>query len=163
MRRKDKLLPSRPIRLTSSTLKSTTPVSKPPPLRKLLMLMPPGKLDMVPKRDSHLTPPERPGPPTCQTMLSRTQISTSKPQLQLRRLWPMPLKLMPTQRRPKPPQLKLPQLSSNSTRAEDHSLNKETNLNLNQNPHQDPQPQAHPQDHQAENLHQTEINKCKFA
>ena len=52
-RRKDKPLPSRPIRLTFSTLKSTTPNSRPMPPRKLLMLMPPGKPSMELKRDFH--------------------------------------------------------------------------------------------------------------
>jgi hypothetical protein len=50
---RDKLLPSRPIRLMSSTLKSTTLSSRLMPLEKLLMLMPPGKLNMEAKRDFH--------------------------------------------------------------------------------------------------------------
>merc|ERR1711990_555739 len=113
--------------------------SRPPLPEKLLMLMPPGKPSTTHKRDFHSIPPERPGPPTCQTMLSRTQTSMSRPQLQLRRLWPMPprLKLRPrlmlTQRRRRP--LLLPQPSFNSTEAE--TLPKrELPLNLNQS-HQD--------------------------
>merc|ERR1719327_1092527 len=61
--------------------------SKPPLPEKLLMLMPPGSQSTTPKRDSHSTPQERPGLLTCQTMLLRTQISTSKHQPQSKRLW----------------------------------------------------------------------------
>merc|ERR1711990_243506 len=52
-RKRDKLLPSRPIKLMFFTLKSTTPTSRPTLPRKLLMLMPPGKLNIMLKRDSH--------------------------------------------------------------------------------------------------------------
>jgi len=111
LKSKDKLLPSRPIRLTSSTSKNTMPTSRPPLLEKLLMLIPPGKPDTMPKRDSHSTPQERHGLPTCQTMLLRTQTSTSRPQLQLRRSWLMPPRL---KRRPKrmPPHQLQPRLLS---------------------------------------------------
>merc|ERR1719331_1040842 len=101
---RDKPLPSRPIKLTSSTLKNTMLTSKPPLPEKSLMLMPHGKLNTTDKRDSHSIPQERPGPPTCQTMLLRTQISMLKLQLQLRKFWEMPPRLKPTQRR------RLPQL-----------------------------------------------------
>merc|ERR1712167_205093 len=100
----------------------------------------------------------RPGLPICQTMLLRTEISTSKPQLQSRRLWPtLPRlkprpKLMPTQHqlpqllKPQLPK-KPPQLSSNFTE-EEHLLKRELkNLNPNQNQDQTPaQPTAPHQD-----------------
>merc|ERR1719263_1266767 len=99
--------------------------SRPPPLEKLLMLILPGKLNTTDKRDSHSIPQLRPGLLTCQTMLLKTEISTSKPQLQSRKFSVMPPRLrprprlMPTQRRRlPPPQLKLPHHSFNSTEAE---------------------------------------------
>merc|ERR1712127_573774 len=131
---------SRPIRPMSSTLRNTTPTSRPPLPEKLPMLTQPGKLDTMDKRDSHSIPQERHGLLTCQTMLLKTQTSTSRPQLQSRRSWPMPprekpplkpsllkepsqlqeppqlpqLKVPPLPQLPQPPQL----LSFNSTRAE---------------------------------------------
>merc|ERR1719450_1835569 len=125
--------------------------SRPPPLEKLLMLTPPGKPNTTPKRDSHSIPQLRPGLLTCQTMLLKMEISTLRPQPQLRRLWPMPPrlkprpKLMPTHQRRRlllPPQLKLLHHSSNST--EEETLPKRdqaTNLNLN---HLDPSHQELP-------------------
>merc|ERR1711907_272536 len=110
--------------------------SKPPLPEKLLMLMLPGKLNTMLKRDSHSTPQERPGPPTCQTMLLRTQTSMSKPQLQSRKLLLMPPRLrprprlMPTQRRKRKPLNQLHH-SSNSTEAET-SPKREPKLRLNQ-------------------------------
>merc|ERR1711990_802280 len=123
--------------------------SKPPLPEKSLMLMPPGREDTMPKRDSHSIPQGRPGPPTCQTMLLRTQISMSKPQLQLRKLLLMPprpkppLKQKPThqRRRRKPPPLPRkpplpnqlpPHHSFNSTEAET-LLKRELDNNLNLN------------------------------
>merc|ERR1712167_18678 len=90
---RDKLLPSRPIKPTFSTSKNTMLTSRPPLLEKLLMLMVPGKPDTMLKRDFHSIPQERLGPPTCQTMLSRTQISMLKPQPQLRKFLVMPPRL----------------------------------------------------------------------
>merc|ERR1719263_1858359 len=125
--------------------------SKPPLPEKSLMLMLPGKPNTTPKRDSHSIPQERPGLLTCQTMLLRMEISTSRPQPQLRRLWPMPPRLKPRpklmlphqRRRPPPlPQLKLPHHSFNST--EEETLLKRdqaTNPNLN---HPDPSHQELP-------------------
>merc|ERR1719263_2187533 len=101
--------------------------SRPLPLEKLLMLMLPGKLNTTDKRDSHSIPQLRPGLLTCQTMLLKTEISTSKPQLQSRKFSVMPprpkppLRRKPTQRkrrRERLPQLKLLHHSSNSTEAE---------------------------------------------
>merc|ERR1712166_386257 len=103
---------------------------------------------------------------TCQTTLLKMEISMSKPQHHLRKLWPMPpkLKLRPKKPQLKPlPQLKLlpllpqlkkpPQHSFNCTEAEEALLNREPNQNQN---HQDqrPLPQAH-QSHQDQD--QTEI------
>merc|ERR1719263_1267013 len=105
--------------------------SRLPPPGKLLMPTPPGKPNTTPKRDSHSIPQQRPGLLTCQTMLLRMEISTSRPQPQLRRLWPPPL-----------PQLKLPHHSFNST--EEETLLKRdqaTNPNLN---HPDPSHQELP-------------------
>merc|ERR1719197_1225156 len=150
LRDRDKLLPSRHTRLTSSMSKNTMLTSKPPLPEKLLMLMLPGKLNTMLKRDSHSIPQQRPGPPTCQTMLLRMLISTSKHQLQSRRFSMMPpklnklLKTRPThQRRRLLPQLKvpLPHHSFNSTRAEtllkrDQRPMRASHLDLN-----------HPQDH----------------
>merc|ERR1712178_113795 len=124
---KDKLLPSRPIRLTSSTSKNTMLTSKPPLPEKSLMLMLLGKPNTTLKRDSHSIPQLRPGLLTCQTMLLRTQISTSKPQLQLRKFWLMPKRLklrprkLPTHQRGRRLLLqrkRLPHHSFNSTEAE---------------------------------------------
>merc|ERR1711990_779844 len=112
--------------------------SKPPLPEKLLMPMPPGKEDIMLKRDSHSIPQLRPGLLTCQTMLLKTQTSTSKPQPQLRKsLLMLPrlnklLRTKPTPQRrlkrvrlppkhqlpPKPQLLLLPHHSFNSTRAE---------------------------------------------
>merc|ERR1719263_836957 len=89
---------------------------KPPLPEKLLMLIQPGKLDTTPKRDSHSIPQERPGLLTCQTMLLRTQTSTSKHQPQSRRLLLMLLrlkrlpKIRPTHQRRRPPLPPPPQL-----------------------------------------------------
>merc|ERR1712167_453135 len=126
---------------------NTMLTSRPPLLEKLLMLMVPGKPDTMLKRDFHSIPQERHGPPTCQTMLSRTQISMLKPQPQMRKFLVMPpglSKLLRTklthQRRRRPPPLK-PQLpkpphhSFNSTEAE-ILPKRELPLNLNQS-HQD--------------------------
>merc|ERR1719327_1049604 len=121
--------------------------SKPPLPEKLLMLMPPGKPNIMPKRDSHSTPQVRPGLLTCQTMLLRTQISTSKPQLQSRKFLVMPPRLrprprlMPTQRRRRKPPNQLHH-SSNSTEAET-SPKREPKLRLNPN-HLDLNHQAAP-------------------
>merc|ERR550514_1251528 len=111
--------------------------SRPPPLEKLLMLIPPGKPNIMPKRDSHSIPQERPGLLTCQTMLLRMPISTSKPQPQ----WRRPSLLL------KPQLPKLPHHSSNSTEAETLPKRELPN-NLNQS-HQDlnhlvPPPAHHP-------------------
>merc|ERR1719230_1948543 len=94
------------------------------------MLTPPGKPSTTHKRDSHSIPQERPGPPTCQTMLLRTQTSTSKPQLQSRKLLLMLPRLRPTQRRRRKPLNQLHH-SSNSTEAET-SPQREPKLRLNQ-------------------------------
>merc|ERR1712086_611417 len=126
--------------------------SKPPPPEKLLMLMLPGKLNTMDKRDSHSIPLLRPGLLTCQTMLLKMMISTSKPQLQLRKFWLMPkrLKLRPRKplpqlkSQPPPQQLQKPlHHSSNFTEAET-SFKRElpqeemrNHLNLNQD-HQAP-------------------------
>merc|ERR1712086_475946 len=93
--------------------------SKPPPPEELLMLMLPGKLNTMDKRDSHSILLLRPGLLTCQTMLLKMMISTSKPQLQLRKFWLMPkrLKLRPRQPLPQQPQKPLHH-SSNFTEAE---------------------------------------------
>merc|ERR1712086_347017 len=74
--------------------------SKPPPPEKLLMLMLPGKLNTMDKRDSHSILLLRPGLLTCQTMLLKMMISTSKPQLQLRKFWLMPKRLKLRPRKP---------------------------------------------------------------
>merc|ERR1712032_707676 len=100
---------------------------------------------------------ERPGPPTCQTMLLKMETSTSKHQHQSRRLLLIKPRLRrrprkpPTQKlRKRLPQLKPPQLSSSST--EEETLPKRdppNHLNPNLN-HQDPtlhhQATAHHQD-----------------
>merc|ERR1711990_1139087 len=105
-----KLMPSRPIRLTSSTLRSTTLTSKPELPRKFKLPTMPGRPDTVPKRDSQLTPLVRPGPPTCQTTLLMSQTSTKDHQPHSPRLWLMPRKPKPLLKVPPKPQL----LSSNS-------------------------------------------------
>merc|ERR1711934_908887 len=136
--------------------------SKLPPPEKLLMLIPPGKPSTMDKRDSHSIPQLRPGLLTCQTMLWMTQISTSRPQLQLRRLWPMPPRLrlrprlMPHHQRRTPrlplPQLKLPPHHSfNSTRAETLPR-RELRSNKIPNHHQDLNPQDQPAPHPAPTL-----------
>merc|ERR1712070_360588 len=137
----DKLLPSRPIKLMSSTSKNTMLTSRLPPLEMLLMLILPGRLNTMPKRDSHSIPQLKPGLLTCQTMLLRTQTSMSRPQPQLRKLSLMLPRLRKLPRRPpphqrrKPPllpqllQLKLPHHSSNFTEAET-SLKRDKELNL---------------------------------
>merc|ERR1711990_1397538 len=130
-----KLMPSRPIRLTSSTLRSTTLTSKPELPRKFKLPTMPGRPDTVPKRDSQLTPLVRPGPPTCQTTLLMSQTSTKDHQPHSPRLWLMPrkpkllLKVLPK------PQL----LSSNSPEETRSSpkrepLNPPSLLNLNPQP-----------------------------
>merc|ERR1719263_181853 len=94
--------------------------SRLPPPEKLLMPTPPGKPNTTLKRDSHSIPQQRPGLLTCQTMLLRMEISTSRPL----------------------PQLKLPHHSFNST--EEETLLKRdqaTNPNLN---HPDPSHQELP-------------------
>merc|ERR1711935_358808 len=126
--------------------------SKPPPPEKLLMLMLPGKLNTTDKRDSHSIPLLRPGLLTCQTMLLKMMISTSKPQLQLRKFWLMPKRLklrprkpLPQLKRQPPPQQPQKPLhhSSNFTEAETsykRELPQEemrNHLNLNQD-HQEP-------------------------
>merc|ERR1711934_317092 len=138
------------------------PTSRLPLPEKLLMLMPPGKLNTTDKRDSHSIPQEKPGLLTCQTMLLRTQTSTSRHQPQSRRLWLIkprlrrPLKIRPTHQsqRPMPPlpppqlpQLKLHHHSSNSTDQED-LLKREQSLNQSPNhpvPNQQAPPAAHHQ------------------
>merc|ERR1712139_420807 len=99
LRKLDKLKPSRPIRLTSSTLRNTMLTSKPEPLRKSKLPTMPGRRDTVPKRDSQLILRERPGLPTCQTTLLMNQISTKDHQLLSRKCSLMPrrpkLLLMP--------------------------------------------------------------------
>merc|ERR1711935_881122 len=129
--------------------------SKPPPPEKLLMLMLPGKLNTMDKRDSHSIPLLRPGLLTCQTMLLKMMISTSKPQLQLRKFWLMPKRLklrprkpLPQLKRPPPPPLKPLHHSSNFTEAETshkRELSQEemrNHLNLNQD-HQAPAHRHH--------------------
>merc|ERR1711934_730131 len=106
----DKLKPSRPIRLTSSTSKNTMLTSNPEPPRKSRLPMMPGRRDMEPKRDSQLILQARPGLPTCQTTYSMNQISIKDHQPHLAKFLLMP-------RRPKrrlTPPLKLQLLSFNS-------------------------------------------------
>merc|ERR1712167_503448 len=144
-------------------LKSTTPNSRLMPPLKLPVPTLPGKLNMELKRDFHSIPQGRHGLLTCQNTFSMTQISTLRPQPQLRRSSPTKLRLKPP---PKPlltqmpPPKKPPQLSFNSTEEEPCPKRETKNQNPNPNLNQAQTPPPHPTAlHQDLNLTE-QCNNC---